>query len=110
MLEMACSQTEINLKYLMYMYLFITFFPLTGTYQPNPGQLTCEPCPSGFHCMSNTTIPEPCPAYSYCPNGTADPYLCPNGTYTTSAETGLEADTDCHACPAGKDKQTAIIR
>ena len=77
-------------------------FYSTGTYQPSPGEASCEPCPSGFYCVQNTTNPELCPEYSYCPENTSDPILCPNGTYSTAAPTGHQSADDCAQCPAGK--------
>lgn len=72
-----------------------------GTYQPNPGEISCLFCPKGYYCPQNTSVPLDCPAYSYCPNGTASPLLCLNGTYTDSATTNLEEADDCADCVAG---------
>ena len=46
------------------------------------------------------TAADICPAGYYCPVGTTEPVGCPKGTY--SNKTGLQAETDCVACPAGE--------
>lgn len=78
-----------------------------------------ETCPTGYFCVSDTTIPAacpvgtyrdspgaekladclPCPAGYYCPIATTTPLQCAAGTYRGS--TGARQPTDCTQCNSG---------
>eukprot|EP00704_Kipferlia_bialata_P000894 g894.t1 len=77
---------------------------LAGTYQASEGQDRCETCVVGFYCPegSDSFSDKICPPGYYCPEGTvsSDQYECPEGTYSSTS--GLTAEEDCLACPAGK--------
>lgn len=78
-----------------------------------------ETCPTGYFCISDTTIPTACPAGTfrdtpgaerqsdclvcpvgyYCPIATTTPTQCAAGTYRGSV--GAKQPTDCTACDTG---------
>ena len=78
-----------------------------------------ETCPTGYFCVSDTTMPASCPAGTfrdtpgaealtdclicpvgyYCPIATTNPTKCAAGTYRGS--TGAKQPTDCAACISG---------
>lgn len=96
-----------------------------GTYQPDPGQDTCKPCPSGkycdelaidseviklkdckkgYLCIEGAMTPSPtdgvtgmiCAAGNYCPSGTIEMLPCTDGTYEPR-----EGSSACQQCIAG---------
>ena len=78
-----------------------------------------ETCPTGYYCISDTTIPAACPAGTYrdtpaaeafsdclacpigyyCPIATTNPTKCAAGTYRGT--TGAKQPTDCTQCDSG---------
>ena len=76
---------------------------LAGTYNDQPGQEKCNPCPAGYYCLGNTVsfINNTCPSGHYCPFNTTQPYQypCPPGTFNNL--TGQTTDSSCVACPGG---------
>ena len=74
-------------------------------YQPYYGELDCEPCPAGYHCMINSSVPEDCPAYHYCPEMSIGPTPCPDGSYTEPQVTNLQNGSQCQECPSGEGSQ-----
>ena len=78
-----------------------------------------ETCPTGYFCVSDTTMPAPCPAGTfrdspgaeklvdclicpvgyYCPIATTTPTKCAAGTYRGT--TGAKQPTDCTVCDSG---------
>ena len=73
-----------------------------GSYQPSPGKSICESCPSKHYCPEqNMTSPIICPAGLYCAGGVSYKGTpCPVGRF--SNESGLENETQCTLCPAGR--------
>eukprot|EP00752_Nemacystus_decipiens_P010330 g9202.t1 len=74
---------------------------VAGTYQNEPGQASCLPCPEGYFCPAETVEPVDCPRGSYCPAGTlrGDQFTCPLGTFGNT--TNLVNVTECSTCTAG---------
>lgn len=87
-----------------------------GTHNSHLGRgalASCEPCPAGFYCLENTTLPSgACSPGYYCPtnitNGQSGIVIgsygprqvpCPAGTFTGNHSSRVEAD--CAACPEG---------
>jgi hypothetical protein len=79
------------------------------TYQPEPGQSTCENCPARFYCdnedgngdldATKAQTPIICPAGYYCTERTEDPVECPSGTF--NIRTGLASEAECESCSPG---------
>jgi len=68
-----------------------------GTYQNLTGQSACLPCPAGFFCLGNDTMPGICPPGKYCPEGTTGAQKnCPSGTYSNAV--GLSSEAQCTRC------------
>ncbi|KAJ8368244.1 hypothetical protein SKAU_G00082720 [Synaphobranchus kaupii] len=78
-----------------------------GTYQDQPGQADCAPCPAGHFCTGSSHpdpghTPSPCPKGHYCPPGAKSgaEFPCPAGTF--SDQTGVSSADQCAPCPPGK--------
>ncbi|KAL2085398.1 hypothetical protein ACEWY4_018718 [Coilia grayii] len=74
-----------------------------GTYQDQPGQTQCAPCPAGFFCaIEGSHTPTMCPEGHYCPLGTQSGHdsPCPAGTF--SDQRGLTSRSQCAPCPPGQ--------
>ncbi len=64
-----------------------------NTYNPDIGQVSCQPCPQGYICeKEGTIIPDNCPKGFYCEAG-KEKKKCPAGTY--SDKTNLVKALDC---------------
>ncbi|XP_056298042.1 multiple epidermal growth factor-like domains protein 6 [Pseudoliparis swirei] len=73
---------------------------LPGSYQRQPGQGSCETCPSGFYCRDRgATHPLPCERGFYCPSGSENPHPCPAGSYGNRS--GLAEEWQCSLCDPG---------
>ena len=77
----------------------------SGTYQDQIGQSSCNLCPKGFYCPTQTSIIDSsiaCPAGYFCPTGTKNmnDNPCPLGTYNPRLY--ATSSSDCLACPPGK--------
>ncbi|XP_064629299.1 uncharacterized protein LOC135488586 [Lineus longissimus] len=72
-----------------------------GTYQEAEGEPTCDDCPAGFYCLTNTSSPTPCPPGYYCPLGTIrdNQFPCDEGTFFNT--TGASEKKDCKPCTPG---------
>jgi len=73
-----------------------------GTYQPATATNSCLPCPAGYYCIGNSSIPLECPPYSYCPEGSVQPILCPDGTYTPDDIVRYNSSDECADCVPGE--------
>ncbi|KAG7471369.1 hypothetical protein MATL_G00123830 [Megalops atlanticus] len=83
-----------------------------GTYQDQPGQAECAPCPAGYFCAGSTHpdtgvtegthTPTPCPKGHYCPAGSRSgvEFPCPAGTF--SDQISVSQAEECAPCPPGR--------
>ena len=74
-----------------------------GTYTLRQGQSSCQTCPEGFFCPSNTSdfTQNSCPQGHYCLSGTqhSTQYPCPEGSFNNRSR--QSNSTSCHLCTPG---------
>lgn len=72
-----------------------------GTFNNMSAQERCEPCPKGFYCPANSTIPITCPAGYFCePEAkSGNSNACPEGTFSNLPE--RSSRSECIDCTPG---------
>ena len=67
-----------------------------GSFQPQAGQVFCNPCPAGYYCPAASVKKIECPKGNFCKASVASPTECKAGSFQEHT-----AQSVCNDCPAG---------